>query len=494
MGRTKAKSHNQETGEKMRQIGIYGLALAAVMTAGGCVDRAGQKAAVETAEVINDPLKEIAIQKPKTKSIQNILTVNGDVTTSDDTQISAQSSGKLVGVYVKDGDSVGAGQVVATLDSETLQQQAQQARAQLAAVRAQFAQAVNNARLAPNRSNAAVRQAEAALRGAKAQLQKAVNGARDEEKEQAQNNLRAAKSNLDTAKKQLERARTLVKEGALAEAQLDTAKNGYENALAQYENALQASSLIKNATRPEDITAAREQVRQAEQGLESAKANRKLDVTFNDQVNAARAQVQSAEAQVAMSQKMIREAVIKAPISGRVYGKPLQPGTVVAPGAPIARIVGGSGIYFDGQVPSTSISRVQAGTAVNITVDAFPGQSFPGRVLTVSPLGDDVSRFFKVRVQFSSRVPDIKPGMFALAKVVLDSIPNAVMVPEAAVVSENGKRFVFTTDGSKVKKVPVQVGLRDGDSIQVKGLDSSVDLVVKGQEALVDGMKIRVSK
>jgi RND family efflux transporter MFP subunit len=478
----------------MRQVGIYGLALTVAFAAGGCVDRKAQAAAQETATIINDPVTEVAVMSPVVKTINNTLTINGDLTTSEDTQISAQGSGKLVGVYVKDGDLVRGGQVVATLDSESLQQQAQQGRAQIAAARAQLAQAQNNARLAPNRSNAAVRQAEAALRSARIQLQKAINGARDEEKEQAQNNLRAAKSNLDTAKKQLERTRTLVKEGALAEAQLDTAKNAYEGALAQYENALQASALVKNATRPEDIASAREQIRQAEQGLESAKASKKLDVTFGDQVNAAKANVDSARAQLAMTEKMIREAVIRAPMTGRIYGKPLQPGTVVAPGSPIARIVGNEGIYFDGQVPSTSINKVRVGTTVDISVDALGGQVFPGRVLTVSPLGDDVARFFKVRVQFSGRGNDLKPGMFALGKVVLDVVPNAVLVPESAVINENGKRYVFTSDGSKARKIPVRVGLRQGNDLQVDGLQSSAQVIVKGQDALVDGIKIRVAK
>lgn len=477
---------------------IFGLAALAVVTAyavTGCkVDRVAQQEAKEVAKVVTDPVVEVKTISPRVAALDETLDVNGEVVTNDDTQISAQTSGKLVSVTVKEGDSISAGQVIAVLDSESLVQQNLQARAQLASLRAQLSSAQNNARLSPSRSKAAVRQAEAALRNAKVMLQKALNGARNEERDQAENNLRAAKSNLDTAKKQLERTKTLVKEGALAEAQLDSAKNGYEVALAQYDNALQANTLIKNVTRPEDIASAREMVRQAEQGLETAKANQKLDVTLQDQVNAARAQVESAQAQVAVTEKNLREATVRAPFSGRIYGKPLQVGTVVAPGTPIARVISGAGTYFDGQVPSSAVTKVQPGKMVTIKVDSFPDRSFTGKVISVSPLGDQVARLFSVRVQFLAGAGEVKPGMFAKASIVLNTIQDAVMVPSTSVISSSGKRFVFAVEGGTAKRLPVQTGIAKADYVQVIGLASNSKVVVKGQDRLVDGAKVSEAK
>jgi RND family efflux transporter MFP subunit len=478
----------------MMKIGLFATAIAFALGLSGCVDRKGQDAAKKTSEIVNNPVREVSVSQVKIEDIQELLQVNGEIVTSDDAQISAQIAGKIRAIYVKEGDTVSQGQVIATMDSENLQNQANQARATLASASAQLAQAGANARLTPTRSSATVRQAEAALRSAKSQLQKSLNGARPEEREQAENNMNAAKSNFETAKKNLDRVRKLVKEGALAESQLDTALNTYESTMAQYENSVQALKLINNSVRPEDIQTAREQVRQAEQALESAKSSKKLDVVLLDQVGAARAQVNSARAQLDVAEKNLRDATIKAPFAGRIYGRPLQTGVVVSSGAPIARLVGGSGVYFEGQAPSDKVGQIEQGTTVSISVDAMPGKSFAGKVVAVSPQGDNVGRLFNVRIQFDQLSSAVKPGMFANGSVVLNNVKGAMMVSEESVISRDGTKYVMTANGNKAKKVIVTTGLKKGSMIEVKGISSATQIISKGQGALVDGSDILVAK
>ena len=478
----------------MRNISLAIMALAVAYGISGCVDRKGQAAAIATSAIVNDPLRDVSVTPVKVEDLQDLLQVNGEIVTSDDAQISTQVTGKIQSILVKEGDVVSAGQVVAMMDSENLQHQASQARAALTSAQAQLAQASANARLTPRKSSAAVRQAEAALRSAKAQLQKALNGARPEERQQAENSMAAAKSNVDTAKKQLDRTRQLVKEGALPQSQLDTALNAYETAMTQYENSIQAVKLIQNQVRPEDIETARETVRQAEQALESAKSSKNLDVTLVDQVNVSRGQVNSARAQLDVAEKNLKEATIKAPFAGRIYGRPLQAGVVVGSGTPIARIVGGHGVYFEGQVPSDKVGQVQSGTPVTISVDAMPGKTFPGKVIAVSPQGDNVGRLFNIRIQFNQLSANAKPGMFATGSVVLSEDKGAMMVNEESIISRDGIKYVMVAEGDKAKKVVVTTGLKKGTMTEVKGLSSAAQVISKGQGALVDGSKIRIAK
>ena len=478
----------------MRNLGLAIVAIMIAFGVGGCVDRKGQDAAKKTSEIVNDPLKDVSVTPVKVEDIQELLQVNGEIVTSDDAQISAQVAGKILAVYIKDGDTVSQGQVVAMMDSDNLQQQAMQARASLASATAQLSQASANARLTPSRSAAAVRQAEASLRSAKSQLQKSLNGARPEEREQAENNLGAAKSNFETAKKNLDRVRRLVKEGALAGSQLDVALNNYESSMAQYQNSVQALKLIQNAVRPEDIETAREQVRQAEQALESAKSSKRLDVVLLDQVNGARAQVNSARAQVQVAEKNLRDASIRAPFTGRIYGRPLQAGVVVGSGTPIARVVGGSGVYFEGQAPSDKIGLIREGTDVTISVDAKPGSTFPGKVVSISPQGDSVGRLFNVRIQFAQLSTGIRPGMFANGAVVLTENKGALMVSEESIISRDGIKYLMAVEGDKAKKIVVTTGVKKGSMVEVKGISSATQVISKGQGALVDGTKIRVAK
>ncbi len=459
---------------------------------GGCVDRKAQADSAKTAQVVNDPVREVSVTPVKVQNVQQTLDLNGEISTTDDAQISAQASGKIAAVYVKEGDIVSSGQVVAMLDSENLQNQVNVSRAALAQAQAQLSQATSNATLTPRRSTAAVNQATAALSQAKVALQKALNGSRSEERIQADNNLRAAKSSLDAAKKNLDRVKKLVKEGALAESQLDSAQTQFDSAQTQFDNATQAVKLVQNSTRPEDIEAARDQVRQAEQGLETAKANKKLDVVLWDQVSAARAQVQSARSQVSVAEKNLRDSSIKSPFSGRIYGKPLQAGVVVSSGTPIARVIGGSGIYFEGQAPSDTVTSIRTGTPVSIQVDSVPGKSFPGHVVNVSPLGDSVGRLFNVRIQFDKVSDSIKPGMFANGSVVISQSNGAMMIDESSVISRDGAKYVMVAEGKVAKKVPVTTGIKKGSQIEVKGLQASSQVISRGQDALVDGSKITI--
>ncbi len=469
------------------------MALAVAFGATGCVDRKGQESAKITAGIVNDPTREVSTTPVKVEDIRELLQVNGEIVTSDDAQISAQVSGRIKAIYVKEGDTVSAGQTVASMDSENLVHQVSQSQAALASAQAQLAQASANARLTPGRSTAAVLQAEAALRSAKSQLQKSLNGARTEERVQAENNVASAKSSFETAKKNLERVRRLVKEGALPESQLDTALNTYESTMAQYQNAVQAAKLIQNQVRPEDIETARESVRQAEQALESAKSSKRLDIVLVDQVNGARAQVNSARAQLEVAEKNLRESSIKAPFAGRIYGRPLQAGVVVGSGTPIARLVGGSGIYFEGQVPSDKVGQIRTGTMVSIGVDAVPGKSFAGKVIAISPQGDNVGRLFNVRIQFDQLSAEVKPGMFANGSITLSEIKGAFMVSEESVISRDGVKYVMVADGNKAKKLVVTTGLKKGSMIEVKGVSSGTQIISKGQGALVDGSKIKVA-
>ena len=299
---------------------------------------------------------------------------------------------------------------------------------------------------------------------------------------------------MDTAKKNLERVRTLVKEGALPDSQLDTAINTYETATSQYQNALQAQRLVQDSVRPEDIETAREAVRQAEQALESAKSSKKLDVVLIDQVNGARAQVISARAALEVAEKNLRDTSIRAPFAGRIYGRPLQAGVVVGSGTPIARVVGGSGVYFEGQAPSDKVGQIQAGTPVSISVDAMPGKTFAGKVIAISPQGDNVGRLFNVRIQFNQLSAGVKPGMFADGSVVLSQNKGAMMVSEESIISRDGIKYVMVAEGPNAKKVVVTTGIKKGAMVQVKGLPSNAQVISKGQGALVDGSKIRVAK
>lgn len=488
----------------------------------GCVDRTAQEQGKRTAKVLNDPVRPVTTAAPKTTTLAENIEVTGDVTAGQDTNVAAKTPGRILAVFVKDGDTVTEGQLIATLDPTSAQAQLNQAQAQvssaLAAANQALAQrrqaqstlqqAIRNARAKPDQSTAQVRQAEAALRSARAQLQKALAGARPEERRQAEANVASAKTNLDSAEKELQRVETLVREGAIAGNRLDQQRATTANARTQYQNAVEALNLIQNGTRAEDIEVSRSAVRQAEETLASARSAKELDPLLQDAVETARAQIQatvaqyesaqaqlqSARAQIAIAQEAISDNQIKAPFAGKVAGRPVQAGTIAGNQTTIARIIGGSGVYFTGQLPSTEVSRVKPGMPVQVTVDGLAGKTFSGTVAAVSALGQSVGRLFDVRIQLLATDASLRPGMFARGVITVRTIPNAVVLPRSAIIERDGEKFVFVSDGGKAKKVVVTTGLEKGQEIQVIGLPSDSKVVVAGQQTLIENAQIKEDK
>jgi RND family efflux transporter MFP subunit len=491
----------------MKKTYLYLTAGVAVLSAFGCVNRTSQEQAKRTEAIVTDSVPVVTTEAARTQTLSDSLEITGEIIAGEDVQVGAKQSGKINAVYVKEGDTVAAGQLLASLDTSQLMSQLHQAQAQVSSAIAQMNQASSsltqarrNAAVGPSKSAAAVRSAEAQVRSARAQLQKAQAGARPQEIAQLQANLRSAKTALDNQQKELERIQTLVNEGALAGNRLEQQQTAVASAQAQFQNATEALALGKAGARSEDIAAAQEAVNQAQAGLAQAKSQQELDPLLKDQVQgaqaqftAAQSQVQAAQAAVAIVRQQISDMQIRAPFGGKVYGKPSQPGTVVGAGTSVLRLIGGQGIYFSGQVPASEIANVRPNLPVQITIDSLPGQTFNGRIATISPLGSSVGRLFDVRVQIDGASSSIKPGMFARGMVQVRRIANAVTVPTNAVVSRGADKFVYYVQDGKAKAAKVRTGLQQDSRIQVIGLPDGVQVIVAGQNNVQDGMKVNLS-
>lgn len=467
------------------------LALAAVLLT-GCVDRTKQAQAKVTEALVLDKAVHVALAPARTKSLTETLDVTGNLTTADDTQIGAKQAGRITAVYVKDGDAVSAGQVIAEEDATQLREQLRTALGQLAGAKAMLAEAESNKAYGPARSLAAVRQAQAAVRAAQATLAKEVAGARPEERAQTKANLSAAKDNLDIAKRDLDRKRALVDQGALARTSLDQAENTYTSAMQSYTNALQAELETERGNRVEDIDVAKEAVRQAQEQLTNARATQKLDVTLDQAVESARAQVESAQAQVDLAKSNLADATIRAPFGGRISGIPLQAGTVVSSGTAIAHLVSSSGAYFEGQVPENMVRYAKPGTAVAVRIDSAGSGAYPGVVAAVNPVGNQIGRFFNVRITLLGNLAGLKTNMFARGSLPIHTAHDATVVPTDAVIVQDQTAYVFTVHDKKAKRVPVVRGIQVGEEQQISGLPAGELVVVRGQTSLSDGTPVVV--
>ncbi|MER3413523.1 MAG: hypothetical protein C4341_04660 [Armatimonadota bacterium] len=461
----------------------------------GCADREAQQNAKAQAEMLADTTIPVTVVKPERRNVIETLEVSGSLDTLDFVQVGAKVGGRLVSVSVREGSRVQAGQTIAQVETTDLRLQVVQARAALQQALGRQAEAELQVAMSPQQTEAAVRQAEAQLESARARLDLARAGARTQEKEQAKARVNQAKAQLDKAKADLSRVRRLYEQEAVAKADLDAAQAIYDQALAGYQQAVEAYDLLVEGTRPEEIRQAEQAVRQAEEALRSARANKAMDAVRRRQLDQAEAAVAQARAALRLAESALADATVVAPFDGYVTGKPAQVGQVVAPGTPVATIVGLQGVYFDAQVSETDILRVKQGQRVTIRADALPNRDFEGKVIALNPVGRELGRVFRVRVGIMDPERVLRPGMFARGRIELAVLPESLVLPAETIVREGDSAFVWIRKGANaVEKVQVEA-FETGDSVvRVTGVSEQDEVVLQGKENLLRESKIRVEK
>jgi membrane fusion protein (multidrug efflux system) len=145
-----------------------------------------------------------------------------------------------------------------------------------------------------------------------------------------------------------------------------------------------------------------------------------------------------------------------------------------------------SRLRADFRVPEQFSSRLRPQQTVRLTSDAFPGKTFPAKVTAVDSAVDVSGRSLLVRAELVDESRRLKPGMFVRVSLVLETRANAIVVPEEALVTAQGRTMVFKVVEGKAVASPVQTGLRtmlDGKPVVevVKGLAVGETVVTVGQ-------------
>ena len=259
-----------------------------------------------------------------------------------------------------------------------------------------------------------------------------------------------------------------------------------------------------------DDTLQRAELSQAQAQLSIARANLKRNQELVAEnfvatrvVEESQANLQVAEAQVALATARMQRMRITAPFNGTVGLRSINLGQFVGDGDDLVNLEDTSLLTVDFRLPERYQSSIATEQGVQVQLDALPGKSFEAKVLAVDPLLDANGRSISVRAVMP-RTPgaDLRPGMFARVLIVFSVNDAALVVPEEAMVPQGGKQFVFLLeeqgqgDAKKLvsRRVEVQPGVRRGAEVQiVKGVSAGDTVVVAGQQRLQrDGTAVRV--
>ena len=130
-----------------------------------------------------------------------------------------------------------------------------------------------------------------------------------------------------------------------------------------------------------------------------------------------------------------------------------------------------------------------------MTVDELPGRAFEGRVTRYAYALDDATKTMLTEIELANPKGELRPGMFATVKLVVERKSDALLVPLDALVVEKAKNSVFTVGDGKAKKVPVKVGFNDGVSAEiVEGINPGEPVILVGKQTLNDGQAVNAAE
>lgn len=260
----------------------------------------------------------------------------------------------------------------------------------------------------------------------------------DDTRMSAQSAVRSAEQALGVAEREAARTETLVKGGALAERDLEAARNA---------------------------------------------------------VAAARAQLADARARLASAERQLGDTVIRAPITGIVSDRPVNQGDVVAPGTPLVTIIDPSSMRLDASVPSAALPSLRVDQPVEFRVRGYGEQLFTGHIERISPAADPVTRQVPIYVSVPNTAGRLIAGLFAEGRITSET-RTGLVVPSAAVETEGSSSWVLRVRDGKAERVAVEVGLTDEARGRVElrsGVAEGDVLLTGAAHAVTPGTPVKVA-
>lgn len=377
-----------------------------------------------------EPLVTVQVATAQRKTIQRVITSNALLYPINQATIVPKISAPIRKFYVNRGSHVQAGQLVAVLDNKDLS-----------------AAVVEN--------QGAYEQAQAAYAtSTKVNLPAQIQA--------AELDVKATKQAMEADQAVYQSRLKLYKSGAMARNLMNQSHVAYIQAENQYEIAL-------------------------------AKLKALEAIGKQQQMKAAQGQLQSAKGRYLAAQAQYKYSQIRSPISGVVTDRPLYEGEMASAGTPLMTIMDTSHVVARGPVSPQQAVQLHVGDAATIS----PGESqadVPGKVTVVSPAVDPNTTTVQIWVEAPNPDGKLKVGSTVQVNVVAQTVKNALVVPEAALLTDpDGATSVMTVGKDRIAhQTKVKAGIHQNGEVQiVSGLQPGEQVITEGAYGLPDGTKVK---
>src|SRR5262245_10639519 len=383
------------------------------------------------------------------RAVQRSVDTVGSLLAWEEAIARSQLSGTIARLRADLGDAVREGQPLADLDRREADLTIDQLAADLAAARENLARA----RAAVDASRANLERVRDSRRSLAADVERARADAEWKQRE--------LERNQELRSKELIAARDVDQARAQSQA-ADALVQMAETALGQHGD----------------------QLRSAEAQLEADRGA----------VKAAEAQVRQREAAVELGKKRLTDTVVPAPLTGVVAKRHVSVGEFVKDNTPLFTVVATDPLKYTGTVAERAAPAIRAGQDVRLTVDAFPGRTFPGQVARVAPVVDVPTRTLALEARVPNGQGLLRPGFFGRGAVLVRRDARVPFIPAEALVYVVGISKVFVVADGRAQERLVRAGPRSAGWIEiVEGVKPGEVVATSGLAQLYDGAPVTLA-
>jgi RND family efflux transporter MFP subunit len=208
-----------------------------------------------------------------------------------------------------------------------------------------------------------------------------------------------------------------------------------------------------------------------------------------------RASIQGSEASMKLADRQLRDTEIRSPFDGYVEKRLVNLGELVKTQMPVMAVVRVDPLKVIAEIPEKMAPWIKDGQPVQLHVDAYPDQTFIGKVSRISPAVNTATRAFPFEALVPNQDARLKPGTFARVHIESDKVDTVLTLPYATMQYRYGVNRVFVVEGDKLAVRELKVGDRLGDRIEIiSGVKAGEQVAATDVDKLADGTKVSINK
>lgn len=248
---------------------------------------------------------------------------------------------------------------------------------------------------------------------------------------------------------------------------------------------------IEAAVLEAEVNEARANVNRSESAFKRAQELYQKDLISGTDFDAARANFDVDSARLRSSQARLAKTMIRAPFDGYVGLRRINVGDYATTGQELVDVVQLDPLRVEFSVPETLLAKVQPELAIEVSVDAYPDETFSGKIVAVAPSSDVQGHSLEIRAELPNADLKLRPGLFVRVNVSLGIRENAIVIPEQAIWPIGQEKTVFVVQDGKAQIRVVKLGERQPGTVEIlSGLAAGEVIVTAGQLKLYDGASV----